>query len=124
MQERHRPRGEIAGQEFTAKDFRTWSGTVLAAQALQEISAFDSDAQARKNIVAAVERVAKRLGNTRTVCRKCYIHPAVIALIDSQIKWRAELKLPRASKWLTREERGLIKLLEKGPKAAKLLKQA
>jgi DNA topoisomerase-1 len=77
---------EITGQEFTAKDFRTWSGTVLAAQALQEISAFDSDAQARKNIVAAVERVAKRLGNTRTVCRKCYIHPAVLdAYMDGSL---------------------------------------
>ena len=58
------------------------------------------------------------------MARKSYIHPAVIALVDSQIKWRAKLKLPRASKWLTREERGLIKLLERGPKAAKLLKQA
>jgi DNA topoisomerase-1 len=69
---------QIAGQDFTAKDFRTWAGTVLAAQALQEFAAFDSQAQAKKNVVRAVEAVAKRLGNTKAVCRKCYIHPAVL----------------------------------------------
>src|SRR5205807_2614074 len=66
------------GADFTAKDFRTWAGTVLAALALQEFQAFDSQAQAKRNLVAAIERVAKRLGNTTAVCRKCYIHPAVI----------------------------------------------
>ncbi|HJU06705.1 MAG TPA: hypothetical protein VJ692_16270 [Nitrospiraceae bacterium] len=69
---------EIAGEEFTAKDFRTWAGTVLAARALQEFEAFDSQTQAKRNIVQAIESVAKRLGNTKAVCRKCYIHPAVI----------------------------------------------
>ena len=69
---------EIAGEEFTAEDFRTWAGTVLAARALQEFEAFDSKAQAKRNVVQAIESVAKRLGNTKAVCRKCYIHPAVI----------------------------------------------
>jgi DNA topoisomerase-1 len=69
---------EITGQAFTAKDFRTWAGTVLAAQALQEFEAVDSQGKIKKNIVAAVESVAKQLGNTRAVCRKCYIHPAVL----------------------------------------------
>lgn len=69
---------EIAGQDFTAKDFRTWAGTVLAAQALAELGACDSEASARRNVVAAVERVARKLGNTPTICRACYIHPAVI----------------------------------------------
>ena len=69
---------EIAGQDFTAKDFRTWAGTVLAAKALQEFEAWDSKAQARRNIVRAIESVAKRLGNTKMVCKKCYIHPAVL----------------------------------------------
>lgn len=68
---------EITGERFTAKDFRTWAGTVLAAFALQELARFDSDVQAKKNIVHAVERVAERLGNTPSVCRKCYVHPAV-----------------------------------------------
>ena len=69
---------DVAGQEFTAKDFRTWAGTVLAAKALQEFQEVDSQAQAKKNVVQAIERVAEKLGNTRTVCRKCYVHPAVI----------------------------------------------
>jgi DNA topoisomerase I len=69
---------DIAGAEFSAKDFRTWAGTVLAAIALQEFGKFDTKSQAKKNLVAAVERVAQRLGNTPAVCRKCYIHPAIL----------------------------------------------
>jgi DNA topoisomerase-1 len=69
---------EIAGDEFSAKDFRTWAGTVLAAMALQQFEQFDSKAQAKKNVLRAIESVAKRLGNTPSVCRKCYIHPAVV----------------------------------------------
>ena len=68
---------EITGQPFTAKDFRTWAGTVLAALALREFESFDSEAAAKKNIVAAIERVARRLGNTPSVCRKCYVHPEI-----------------------------------------------
>ena len=69
---------EITGEPFTAKDFRTWAGTVLAAMALREFESFDSEAAAKKNIVAAIENVAERLGNTPTVCRKCYVHPAIL----------------------------------------------
>jgi DNA topoisomerase I len=69
---------EITGAEFTAKDFRTWAGTVLACTALQEIKGFDTQARAKKNVVRAVEAVAGMLGNTKAVCRKSYIHPAVI----------------------------------------------
>jgi DNA topoisomerase-1 len=77
---------EVAGADFTAKDFRTWAGTVLAARALQEFEAFDSQAQAKRNVVRAIEAVAKRLGNTRAVCRKCYVHPAVIdAYLDGSL---------------------------------------
>jgi DNA topoisomerase I len=68
----------IGGEDYTAKDFRTWSGTVLAAMALQEFEKFDSEAQAKKNIVRAIEHVAEKLGNTPSVCRKCYVHPAVL----------------------------------------------
>jgi DNA topoisomerase-1 len=69
---------EISGHDFTAKDFRTWAGTMLAAEAL---AGFDIDAdetKVRGNIVSAIENVSKRLGNTPTICRKCYVHPAVI----------------------------------------------
>jgi DNA topoisomerase-1 len=69
---------EITGQDFTAKDFRTWAGTLLAAQALNEFQAFDSPAQARKNITRAIKIVAQRLGNTPSICRKCYIHPQLL----------------------------------------------
>lgn len=69
---------EITGEDYTAKDFRTWSGTVLAALALQEFEKVDSEAQAKKNVVRAIESVAEKLGNTPSVCRKCYVHPAVL----------------------------------------------
>jgi DNA topoisomerase I len=69
---------EITGQDFTAKDFRTWAGTVLACTALQELDKFDNQSQAKKNVVQAVEAVAGMLGNTRSVCRKSYIHPAIL----------------------------------------------
>ncbi len=77
---------EITGEPFTAKDFRTWAGTVLAALALKEFESFDSEAAAKKNIVAAIEHVAERLGNTPTVCRKCYVHPVILeAYIDGSM---------------------------------------
>jgi DNA topoisomerase-1 len=69
---------EITGEDYTSKDFRTWAGTVLAAQMLQELDTFHSESQAKKNIVRAVESVAAKLGNTKAVCRKCYIHPAIL----------------------------------------------
>jgi DNA topoisomerase-1 len=68
---------EITGDTFTAKDFRTWAGTVLAARELSEMTACRSEREARRQIVRAVECVAKQLGNTKTVCRKSYIHPAI-----------------------------------------------
>jgi DNA topoisomerase-1 len=68
---------EITGQDFTAKDFRTWSGTVLCATALCELKVVHSQAAAKKNVVKAIEAVAGLLGNTPAVCRKSYIHPAV-----------------------------------------------
>lgn len=69
---------EITAEEITAKDFRTWAGTLLAALALKEVETFDSAAQAKRNLRAAIERVSARLGNTPTICRKCYIHPEVM----------------------------------------------
>jgi DNA topoisomerase-1 len=68
----------ISGQDFTAKDFRTWAATVLAAWMLQELEPFQTARQAKQNVIRAIERVAERLGNTPTICRKCYVHPAVI----------------------------------------------
>jgi DNA topoisomerase-1 len=70
---------EVSGDDFTAKDFRTWAGTVLAAQALARLSRFKSQTEARRNVTRAIACVADRLGNTKAVCRKAYIHPAVVA---------------------------------------------
>ncbi len=83
----------ITGSPFTAKDFRTWAGTVLAAMALQEFEAFDSEAGAKKNIVEAIEHVAERLGNTPSVCRKCYVHPAILeSYIDGSMLKALQIK--------------------------------
>ena len=108
---------EVAGEEFTAKDFRTWAGTVLAAQALQEFQAFDSQAQAKRNVVSAIETVAKRLGNTKNVCRKCYIHPAVLtAYMDGSLmdllSRRVNRELARSLKTLPPEEAAVLALLQ------------
>jgi DNA topoisomerase-1 len=79
--------GEIAGEDVTAKDFRTWAATTLAALALQELEEVDTNAKQKKNIRRAVEAVASLLGNTVTVCRKCYIHPAIFdGYIDGSLK--------------------------------------
>ncbi len=69
---------EISGEDFTSKDFRTWAGTVLAARALHGLAPSESQAEGRRNIAQAIESVARELGNTKAVCRKCYVHPAVL----------------------------------------------
>lgn len=69
---------EITGEDFTAKDFRTWAGTVLAAVALNAQEEFKNKTQAKKNIKDAIKAVSTVLGNTPTICRKCYVHPAVL----------------------------------------------
>lgn len=69
---------EITGQDFTAKDFRTWSGTVLAGIALNAVGGFETKKQAKTNIRDAINAVAEVLGNTAAICRKCYIHPAMV----------------------------------------------
>jgi DNA topoisomerase-1 len=73
---------EIAGLGITAKDFRTWAGTMLAARALCEIGPAELVGERKKNILTAIDRVADRLGNTRTVCRQYYIHPVVLEAYD------------------------------------------
>lgn len=106
----------IAGEEFTAKDFRTWAGTVLAAMALQEFEKVNNQKQARKNIVRAIEAVSQRLGNTPSVCRKCYVHPAVLdsyldgTLVET-LKKRAQVEAQRL-KHLRPEEAMVLGLLQ------------
>jgi DNA topoisomerase I len=114
---------EITGSDFTAKDFRTWSGTVLAAIALREFEHCEHKKQAKKNITQAIEAVAKMLGNTPAVCRKCYVHPEIlesylagqtIATIEQRIAAKdSELKKLRA------EEAAVLKLLKVRLQSAK-----
>lgn len=78
---------ESMGEIFTAKDFRTWAGSVLAAQALTEVSRGDARPRSERQVVQAVEAVSQVLGNTRSVCRKCYIHPVIIdAYLDGTLE--------------------------------------
>jgi DNA topoisomerase-1 len=107
---------EISSEEFTAKDFRTWAGTVLASAMLRGFESFESEAQAKRNVVEAIKAVAKRLGNTPSVCRKCYVHPAVLecymeGLSTNGHKRRAEKACGDASSALREEEAVLMRLL-------------
>jgi len=107
---------EITGRDITAKDFRTWAGTVLAAMALTELGSFDSTAQAKRNLRAAIEKVSARLGNTSTICRKCYVHPEVLnAYMDGnlviELRSKAESELRIAMGRLKPEEAAVLALL-------------
>lgn len=108
---------EISGADFTAKDFRTWAGTVAAALALEEFEAFDSEAQAKSHVVRAIETVAETLGNTPAVSRKCYVHPAIIesymdgSLLEA-LRRRAEEELADSLRELRPEEAAILALLQ------------
>ena len=118
----------ISGEDFTAKDFRTWTGTVLASVALRKFEEATSESQAKKNVVAAIREVAQRLGNTPAVCRKCYVHPAVL---DSYMAGKLERRVRRAveeatdavlreeeEEELRGEERALLEMLRERTEAA------
>lgn len=108
---------DITGKDFTAKDFRTWAGTVLAAMALNAQEPFENKTQAKKNVKDAISAVAKILGNTPTVCRKCYVHPAVLenyldgAMIDG-LKQKTEETLVRKLGTLRSEEAAVMTFLQ------------
>jgi DNA topoisomerase I len=73
----------ISGGDFTTKDFRTWTGTVNAISVLHELGCCETETASKKNIVDALDEVARRLGNTRTVCKKYYVHPRILELYSS-----------------------------------------
>lgn len=82
---------DISGHDFTAKDFRTWAGTVFASSALYELGTFETQAQAKQNVSQAIDVAATHLGNTKTICRKCYIHPGIIdAYLEGNLLPRLE----------------------------------
>ena len=108
---------EATGEDFTAKDFRTWAGTVLAALALAEVRGFATEREAKRNIVRAIERVAARLGNTPAICRKCYVHPEVLqAYLDGvtirALKARTERAMGEGLQALGAEEGVVLGLLQ------------
>jgi DNA topoisomerase-1 len=109
---------EIAGEEFSAKDFRTWAGTVLAAVVLREFERFNTKKEAKRNLVQAIERVAARLGNTPSICRKCYIHPVVMdSYLDGKTLERIEARADEAFKGglhqLNNEEQAVLAFLKR-----------
>lgn len=108
---------EAAGDDFTAKDFRTWAGTLAMLQVLKSIGEAASAAESKKNIVAALDEVSKKLGNTRTICKKYYVHPGLLRLYEENnlSKHLAELDKIEAcdnKTDLTGEEKVLMKILE------------
>ena len=107
---------EITGQHITAKDFRTWAGSVLACGLLREFEPCEIGAQLKKNVVQAIAAVAKRLGNTPSVCRKCYVHPAVLeayltGTTAQAAKERLGEELGECASMLRPEETDLLELL-------------
>ncbi len=104
---------EIAGEPVSAKDFRTWAGTVLAAIELGELEAFTSATAAKKNVRAAIVRVAARLGNTPTICRKCYVHPHVLdTYLEGELATRMRRR-GRAPAGLEPEEAAVLAFLKR-----------
>jgi DNA topoisomerase I len=115
---------DITGQDFSAKDFRTWAGTVLAALALSEFKKYDSQAEAKRNVVAAIEKVAKQLGNTPAICRKSYVHPEILSAYMSgdlvrMIDAKIAQKFKRQYAKLTSDEIMVLAFLHRRLKALK-----
>jgi len=100
----------LTGSDFTAKDYRTWAGSALALSVLRELE-WQPESEAKRHVVEMVKNVARQLGNTPAVCRKCYIHPAVLE--GFPLGRLAELPRPRVRKGLRAEEVALAMLLEK-----------
>jgi DNA topoisomerase-1 len=108
---------KISGGDFTAKDFRTWSGSVQALLAFRELGFSEKQTETKKNVVAALDAVSKLLGNTRTVCKKYYVHPIILTLYENQSlkKYIGELDSIETDdniSGLTTEEKVLMKILE------------
>jgi DNA topoisomerase-1 len=107
---------QVMGEEFTAKDFRTWAGTLIAAWKLAELGPAETEREAKKNIVSAIDEVAARLGNTRAIARSSYVSPQVLEhYLSGRVLACRNCKLPdtisTSQRGLSRLERSLVKLL-------------
>jgi DNA topoisomerase-1 len=107
----------MVGQDITAKDFRTWAGTVLAVQYLQSLPPPKSPKEAKRNVVRAIESVAGHLRNTKTVCRTCYIHPTVLeSYLEGSVVTGWRIKSHGGHRrLLSRDESMVLQLLSTGP---------
>lgn len=103
---------DVTGEDFTAKDFRTWAGTLLAARELRAGKPADNSTQLKRNIVEAIRRTAERLGNTAAICRKCYVHPEVLSSYINQnsVRFWKDMQSSRLSQ--RAEENALLGLLK------------
>jgi DNA topoisomerase-1 len=109
---------EVSGEDFTAKDYRTWSATVLAVGALRDVARFESDAEAKHNVVAAIDSVARRLGHTRAVCRRSYVHPRVIdTYMDGSLASILSVVSSKAYRNLKADEVAVLALLKRKVRA-------
>jgi len=108
---------EVAGQEFTAKDFRTWAGSVAILRSFRTIGKATTASQVKKNVVAALDEVSKKLGNTRTICKKYYVHPQLVRLyeengLDKYLEELDQLEKCDSTTDLTNDEKILMKILK------------
>jgi DNA topoisomerase-1 len=113
---------EIAGQEFTAKDFRTWVGTIEAVGELQKLGPAPTQREAKSTILKAIDKVAERLNNTRAICRKYYVHPAVFETYQAGTMLEAlgngtAAAAAEAASSLSAEEQAIVRLLSRASKA-------
>lgn len=108
---------DATGDDFSAKDFRTWAGTLNIIRAFKSIGQSESETDCRKNIVIALDEVSKKLGNSRTICKKYYVHPGIIKLyeeknLDKYLEELDAIEKPDDLSGLTTEEKVLMKILK------------
>ncbi len=102
---------EITGEDYTAKDFRTWAGSVNALCAIKDLEVCETESQLKKQVVEVIDQVATKLGNTRTVCKKYYIHPSVISAHQNGALYKYKVRESNKNS-LSVEERLLVKILD------------
>jgi DNA topoisomerase-1 len=104
---------EISGKQFSAKDFRTWAGTVNALEKIQELDQSDRLTDSAKTINEIIDYVSLKLGNTRSVCKKYYIHPVIFELVENYKQWKTHDSNPGQHPQLSSAEVLLMKILKK-----------
>jgi len=110
---------EVSGEDVTAKDFRTWAATVLAACALRDLASFESESEAKRKVVEAIDGVARKLGHTRAVCRRSYVHPAVIdTFLEGGLESALAIAIAKRPTRLSADEAAVLSLLRRRARRA------